>query len=106
MVRNICLALALVAMAGVASAKHTDSHVFAKHSDTHEFNKDSDSDDSNECRHEHWFDSCKPEFKRHHQPVSAPEIDPSSAIVGLTLTMGGLAVLRGRRKTVPARQPR
>ncbi len=29
--------------------------------------------------------------------VSAPEIDPSSAIAGLTLLLGGLAVARGRR---------
>jgi hypothetical protein len=27
----------------------------------------------------------------------APEIDPSSALAGLTLLAGGLAVLRGRR---------
>jgi hypothetical protein len=30
-------------------------------------------------------------------PISAPEIDPASAIAGLTLLAGGLAVLRGRR---------
>jgi hypothetical protein len=30
--------------------------------------------------------------------VSAPELDPSSAIAGLTLLMGGLAVLRGSRR--------
>jgi len=29
--------------------------------------------------------------------VRAPEIDPSSAIAGLTLLTGGLAVLRSRR---------
>ncbi|HUN74690.1 MAG TPA: hypothetical protein VMU40_09260 [Steroidobacteraceae bacterium] len=28
---------------------------------------------------------------------SAPEIDPSSALMGLTLLAGGLAVIRGRR---------
>jgi len=31
--------------------------------------------------------------------VAAPEIDPSSAIVGLTLLLGGVAVIRGRRST-------
>jgi len=31
-------------------------------------------------------------------PVSAPEIDPSSAASALTLLLGGLAVLRGRHK--------
>lgn len=30
-------------------------------------------------------------------PLSAPEIDPASAIAGLTLLGGGLAVLRGRK---------
>jgi len=29
--------------------------------------------------------------------MSAPEIDPASAMAGLTLLAGGLAVLRGRR---------
>jgi LPXTG-motif cell wall-anchored protein len=28
----------------------------------------------------------------------APEIDPASALAGLTLLVGGLAVIRGRRK--------
>jgi hypothetical protein len=32
-------------------------------------------------------------------PVSAPEIDPTSAASGLTLLLGGLLVLRGRRTT-------
>jgi hypothetical protein len=30
-------------------------------------------------------------------PASAPEIDPAAAAAGLTLLLGGLAVLRGRR---------
>jgi hypothetical protein len=30
-------------------------------------------------------------------PMLAPEIDPASAMAGLTLLAGGLAVLRGRR---------
>jgi hypothetical protein len=30
--------------------------------------------------------------------VSAPELDPASAMAALTLLTGGLAVLRGRRK--------
>ena len=30
-------------------------------------------------------------------PVGAPEIDPASVISGVTLLMGGLTVLRGRR---------
>lgn len=31
-----------------------------------------------------------------HSAVAAPEIDPASAMSGLTLLVGGLAVLRGR----------
>jgi hypothetical protein len=30
-------------------------------------------------------------------PLPAPEIDPASALSGLTLLLGGLAVVRGRR---------
>jgi hypothetical protein len=30
-------------------------------------------------------------------PVAAPEIDPASAVSALTLLMGGLAVVRGRK---------
>jgi hypothetical protein len=30
-------------------------------------------------------------------PTRAPEIDPASAMAGLALALGGLAVLRGRR---------
>jgi len=30
--------------------------------------------------------------------VSAPELDPASAIAALTLLSGGVAVLRGRRR--------
>ena len=32
------------------------------------------------------------------QVTRAPEIDPASAATGLTLLLGGVAVLRGRRK--------
>jgi hypothetical protein len=31
--------------------------------------------------------------------VSAPEIDPASMVAGLTLMLGSLAVMRGRRAT-------
>jgi hypothetical protein len=34
------------------------------------------------------------------KPVAAPEIDAASAVAGLTLMIGGLAVLRGRRSKV------
>jgi len=74
-VRKIGLALALMTMAGVASAR-----------------------DSDKCFHILWFDFCPPSEK--HEPVKAPEIDPSSAMAGLTLMLGGLAVLRGRRSKI------
>jgi hypothetical protein len=34
-------------------------------------------------------------------PTQAPEIDPASAMSGLSLLVGGLAVMRGRRKKQP-----
>jgi hypothetical protein len=33
-------------------------------------------------------------------PVAAPEIDAASAVAGLTLMIGALAVLRGRRSRI------
>lgn len=32
-----------------------------------------------------------------HSVVAAPEIDPTSAVTGLTLLLGGIMVLRGRK---------
>src|ERR1700684_1038423 len=46
------------------------------------------------CLHIFWFEICPPP---HSGPVQAPEIDPASAAAGLTMLLGGLAVLRGRR---------
>jgi hypothetical protein len=42
-----------------------------------------------------WFDFCP--APANPPALKAPEIDPSSAMAGLTLMFGGLAVLRGRR---------
>ncbi len=42
-----------------------------------------------------WF--CFPAPTPPTKPVKAPEIDPSSAVAGLTLLAGGLAVMLGRR---------
>jgi LPXTG-motif cell wall-anchored protein len=69
MVRQFCIAALLMTMAGVASAGDRD-------------------------RCEHFW--CKPDFDP--KPVRAPEIDPASAMAGLTMLAGGLAVLRGRRR--------
>ena len=43
-----------------------------------------------------FWEICRPKPTQHH-PVSAPEIDPASALAALALMAGGLAVLRGRR---------
>jgi hypothetical protein len=77
MVRKISLALVLMTMAGMASAKDMDS---------------------NKCFQILWFDFCTPSEKHDHDRVQAPEIDPASAMAGLTMLAGGLAVLRGRRR--------
>ena len=42
---------------------------------------------------------CKidPKIDKGSRCVNAPEIDPASAMAGLTLLVGGLTVFRGRR---------
>ena len=72
MVRKIAAALALMILAGAASAS-----------------------ESNDCREILWFTFCHSD--KSDDVVKAPEIDPASAMAGLTLLAGGLAVLRGRR---------
>jgi hypothetical protein len=80
-VRKISLALAFMAMAGVASASASQR----------DFGHDT-------CIHILWLSfGCEPS-ERPKQPVTAPEIDPASAIAGFTMLAGGLAVLRGRRR--------
>ena len=39
-----------------------------------------------------------PSRPSHPSPTQAPEIDPASAMAGLTMLAGGMAVLRGRRR--------
>jgi hypothetical protein len=83
-VKKIGLALLLVSFASVASARPF-SHLF-----------------------------CQPDSKQGQVtnscgvigggPTATPEIDPASAMAGLTLLLGGLAVLRGRRAGNPAAQ--
>jgi LPXTG-motif cell wall-anchored protein len=41
---------------------------------------------------------CSPPPSDPPTQVTAPEIDPGSAVAGLTLLAGGLAVFRGRRR--------
>lgn len=79
MVKKISLVLALMAIAGVASADSRGS--------------------GSDCFQILGFTLfCK--ANPHPGPVSAPEIDPASAMAGLTMLAGGLAVLRGRRKKI------
>jgi hypothetical protein len=55
--------------------------------------------DEGKCREILWW-SCDDGPKhqdRDDRPTVAPEIDPASALSGLALLAGGLAVLRGRR---------
>ena len=78
MVKKIGLAVMLVAMAGIASA--------------------GGSSPSN-CTNIEWLQFlCQAGPNR--GTVKAPEIDPASAMAGLTMLAGGLAVLRGRRKKI------
>jgi hypothetical protein len=72
--RKISLALVLMAMAGVASASDRESGGCFKF----------------------WGMTFCPHPS--NPPYKAPEIDPASAMAGLTMLAGGLAVLRGRRK--------
>ena len=73
--RKISLALVLATMTGMASASSGGS--------------------GEKCIQILWFTLCS---AQNPAPVKAPEIDPASAMVGLTMLAGGLAVLRGRRK--------
>jgi hypothetical protein len=77
-IRKICLAALLMTAAGVASAHETHDS----------------------CIHFFGFEFCPP--PRTGNPVQAPEFDPASAMAGLTMLAGGLAVLRGRRRKVSA----
>jgi hypothetical protein len=80
MLRKLALAIVLTTAAGIASASVSTPGVTCT---------------------KHWFlglfpyDVCTgaPPSK----PVAAPEMDAGSAAAGLTLMIGGLAVLRGRR---------
>jgi LPXTG-motif cell wall-anchored protein len=77
-VRKIGLALALMAMAGIASATNTGSN--------------------SGCYWILWWEFCPAAPSIPNGNVKAPEIDPASAMAGLTLLAGGLVVLRGRRE--------
>jgi LPXTG-motif cell wall-anchored protein len=79
MIRKIGLGILLAAVATAASAR-----------------------ESQVCKTEYWlgfipYKVCTtPDTKP--TPVKAPEIDAASAVAGLTLMIGGVAVFLGRRK--------
>jgi hypothetical protein len=80
MLRKLALAIVLTTAAGIASATVSGPGVTCT---------------------KHWFlglfpyDVCT--VTSPPKTVAAPEIDAGSAAAGLTLMIGGLAVLRGRR---------
>jgi hypothetical protein len=81
MVRKIALGILLTVVAGAASARTSSGGL--------------------SCKTEYFwgifrYESCTIE-KKNPAPVAAPEINAASAVAGLTLMIGGLAVLRGRR---------
>jgi hypothetical protein len=71
-IEKIGLAILLVALSGVAAA-----------------------DDP--CKSENAKNPACVAERQGSNALSAPEMDPAAAIAGLTLALGGLAVLRGRR---------
>jgi len=79
MIRKIALACVLTTVAGIASATVSSGESCTKH----------------------WFLGIIPYEVCTKSPpaktVAAPEIDAASAVAGLTLMIGALAVLRGRR---------
>lgn len=83
MVRNLALSIVLTTLAGVASAGGRGPIT---------------------CTTHYFFgfpyEVCK--AGPTPSPVAAPEIDAASAVAGLTLMIGGLAVLRGRRTKLVA----
>jgi len=82
MVRKFALAILLTTVAGIASASVTPPGVTCT---------------------THWFLGFFPYevcTNPSPNPVKAPEIDAASAVAGLTLTIGALAVLRGRRSKI------
>ena len=82
MIRKLALAIVLTTAAGIASATTTSGVTCT----THYF--------LGFIPYEVCTNNPNP------KPVAAPEIDAASAVAGLTLMIGGLAVLRGRRNKI------
>lgn len=76
-----------------ASEAHNRSEPFEAHSSVYSWLLDLLKDFDFIDHREHTFLIVSPTTK----PIAAPEIDPASALSGLTLLAGGLAVIRSRR---------
>jgi hypothetical protein len=87
-VRKLALATVFLFAAGIASATGTSNETCGWHEVKFKI------DD-----HAIWI----PEWECTKTPsvIAAPEMDPTSAIAALTLMLGSLAVLRGRRVKSP-----
>ena len=77
----LVLSLALCAVANAGDDKHDNNYGF------NNFDQHHDRNDFDKHDNDGW----------NGRPVAAPEIDPASALSGLTLLGAGLAVIRGRR---------
>jgi hypothetical protein len=90
---GICGWFAAAAMMGTLPA-YSHSGQFNYDSNNHVFSSSGSADHFSNDKQ--WQ---KTEICAGHEgdPAAAPEIDPGSALSGLTLLMGALAVLRGRR---------
>ena len=101
MIRTLGVAIALTMVAGVAAARDSSTGGFSSDAD-HRF-----------LRAPEYTPVSSNEVGLHNSvgatttvgattgAVSAPEIDPASGIAGIMLTLGTLAVLRGRRAVQP-----
>ena len=83
MVRKIALGILLASIAGAASAIPSPG-----------------SGGGFVCTKESFWLWTWENCEKSKKTVAAPEIDPASAMGGLTLMVGGLLVLRGRRSKV------
>lgn len=88
MVRKLALATVFLLAAGIASAKGTGKESCGWEEVKITFGSIS-------------FKIPEWECTKTPSVIAAPEIDPTSAIAALTLMLGSLAVLRGRRAKSP-----
>jgi len=87
MAKKIVLGILLLGMTGVASA--ADPLVYDACTDLKGLDKYLDK-----------LPVCQKVIAAETKAVAAPEMDPATAIAGLTLLLGGTAVIRGRRSRI------